>query len=1238
MSSNISFCTYNVRGLRNNSKRRKIFVFLHRRKYDFIFLQETHSVSSNSKFWANEWGGKVFMSHGSNLSKGTAILIKPSLSYDVKDVILDDNGRFVILFLSVLDFNLALINIYAPNLDNPSIIRVISNHISNNTSNWDFIIWGGDFNFVMNLDLDKKGGRQQTNFNVRSSIINAMQSFNLIDIWRERNPKLNSFTWHSNIDSSIHCRLDFFLISNSLKNLIIDCKISPGIGSDHSTVFLNLQLKGKRGKGIWKLNTSLLNDPTYISLIKTTIHRTIINNAYLNPIDLWELCKLYIRSESITFSKANARNRKKLEDEVIEKIAALEKLSVISPSDEIAIQLLELRNKLERIYDYKLKGIIIRSRARWVEEGEKNSSYFLSLEKRNKAIGTINEIFTADNNLLSDPNDILREAKSFYEKLYDRDINISSEFFYNSINFDHVKLSEDEKDSCEGDLTLQDCTKSLLSMSNNKSPGSDGIPVEFYQLFWDDIGELMVNSFNCSYINGFTSIDQGMACLNLIPKGKKDPRYLKNWRPISLLNVDYKIAVKAIASRIKTFIPYLISNEQTGFIKGRYIGENIRIVYDLIDFCNDTHTPGALLFLDYEKAFDSIDHNFIINTLSYFNFGPSIIQWVRTFYGNTSSCIVNNGYVSGRFKVSRGVRQGCPLSPYLFIICTEILHALITYNDSIIGISVGNTSFKLSQYADDMVIICDGTENSLREVYNVLNLFTSISGLKVNFDKSFIFSLGPYAKNHPHYFENSLFRLSNDTFTYLGISISNHHEDFFRLNFTPKLSRVKHLLQLWSSRDLTPIGKIQIIKAFAISQIVYLLLVLPNPPKSFFEELNSIFFKFIWCNKPDKVKRNVMYNNISSGGLNMINMDVFNTSLKSKWVKMYLDYTGRPWKSLFDYYLRCYGSKFLFKCNFASHDLHISNNFILNVCQAWSSYSFHVPASNYGDQCVLNNSFIKIDSKMLFKKSLLDSNAIHVKDFFDDNASPLSYDTFTNNFNLRNFTFTLFFGIINAIPKMWRANLLPYLHTVNDNIKCLLTFCSAIKPTRHIYKSILNYTAPNCIRKWDQVADTDWNTIFKLPFVAIRDSKVHYFQFRFLHRIIGVNSFLHKIKISESPLCSFCGEVEETIEHLFWDCIHVQLFWSNVCNQCIKIDFKLSGPIVFFGYTAKLNHPLNFFLLNAKHYIFSCKFNNTKPIVSVFKKKFKFLLSVEEYITKHYPNKSFTAYAETFKIPDLLPS
>ena len=219
----------------------------------------------------------------------------------------------------------------------------------------------------------------------------------------------------------------------------------------------------------------------------------------------------------------------------------------------------------------------------------------------------------------------------------------------------------DEQQVCDGLLTKTECEEALKCMNADKTPRTDGLPVEFYKAFWDDISTHLLSALNFAYESGCLSITQRRGIIKLIPKKSIEPFYIKNWRPITLLNTDYKIAAKAIANRIKTVLPKLINNDQTGFMKGRFIGENIRLIDGIIQYATQHNVPGLLLFIDFEKAFDSLEWPFIFDTLRFFGFGPSLINWVRTFYCNIESCVLNNGWSSNFFQPQRGLRQGCPL-------------------------------------------------------------------------------------------------------------------------------------------------------------------------------------------------------------------------------------------------------------------------------------------------------------------------------------------------------------------------------------------------------------------------------------------------------------------------------------------------------------------------------------------------------------------------------------------------
>ena len=197
-----------------------------------------------------------------------------------------------------------------------------------------------------------------------------------------------------------------------------------------------------------------------------------------------------------------------------------------------------------------------------------------------------------------------------------------------------------------------------------------------------------------------------------------------------------------MASSIKEVLPNIIQSEQKGFLKDRYIGENIRTVSDSLEFIKRKKITGILLLIDFEKAFDSLEWDYLETVLREYNFGPDFMKWFSIIYKNSCSCVINNGFFTEFFRIGRSCRQGDPLSPYLFILAVEPLAAAIRNSDKVKGISVHEKQIKIGQYADDTFLLLDGTSSSLNESFGILNLFRIYSGLTINSEKTLAVWLG----------------------------------------------------------------------------------------------------------------------------------------------------------------------------------------------------------------------------------------------------------------------------------------------------------------------------------------------------------------------------------------------------------------------------------------------------------------------------------------------------------------
>jgi hypothetical protein len=191
-------------------------------------------------------------------------------------------------------------------------------------------------------------------------------------------------------------------------------------------------------------------------------------------------------------------------------------------------------------------------------------------------------------------------------------------------------------------------------------------------MFWPNVGHVLVEVYNSAFENGLLPESLRTAVTSLIFKsGEKE--LIENYRPISLTNIHYKILANALASRLQSVIDTIISRNQTACIKGRFIGHSIRLLLDIVEKADNNDTEGLLLFLDFKKAFDSLEWSFLYRVLEKSNFGPSFISWIKVLYEKPMTCIKNNGHTSNIFQIERGVRQGCPLSAQLFIIAAEAL-------------------------------------------------------------------------------------------------------------------------------------------------------------------------------------------------------------------------------------------------------------------------------------------------------------------------------------------------------------------------------------------------------------------------------------------------------------------------------------------------------------------------------------------------------------------------------------
>ena len=544
-----------------------------------------------------------------------------------------------------------------------------------------------------------------------------------------------------------------------------------------------------------------------------------------------------------------------------------------------------------------------------------------------------------------------------------------------------------------------------------------------------------------------------MGLLSVIPKKEKDTSLLENLRPISLLNVDYKILTKVIAKRLENLLPKIINPDQTRYVKGHYIGENVRLIQDIMFYTKRMNSPGIAIFLDFRKAFDSIEWEYLKAALKAFNFGPNLLNWIDVLYNEASSCVINNGHSSSFFRLQRGVRQGCPLSGLLFIIGIELFVRALK-ND------VETKEIKITQYANDTTVFVKD-EESVEQLLGLLDEFKSISGQEINTSKTEAMWLGCWIDKIRTPFN---FKWPKEPICALGIYFSYNTEHANKLNFEEKISNLEKTLNGWKRRKLTLLGRINIVKTLGLSKLIYNASVLPIP-KHFVREINKISFNFIWEGKPAKVKRSTIIGEKKCSGLKKLDFEVMHKALRVAWVERLKTHSSASWKIIRELGVKHYGGlTFLIKCHYDFKMLSLDNlpNFYHTLLAYLQDLNSIITADdNVLEKIIWNNQNIVINGKSIFYSSWFNKDIISIRSLMTEYNQFLSLSELRQKFNLE-IPFTLYYGLVFTIPKEWKSSLKNTLPRGNDIVEKAI--CST-KPltTRATYSAFLSKmaTLPN---------------------------------------------------------------------------------------------------------------------------------------------------------------------------------
>ena len=706
---------------------------------------------------------------------------------------------------------------------------------------------------------------------------------------------------------------------------------------------------------------------------------------------------------------------------------------------------------------------------------------------------------------------------------------------------------------------------------------------------------------------------------------------ISNWRPISLLNVDYKIITKLLAERLKPLLPTIIHSDQKGYVNGRNISEANRLLQDIIDYSEQNNINSSIIFLDYQKAFDRVEWGWALKCLERFNFGQKFIGCIQMIYKNAKTCLLTNGYRSSYFRISRSMRQGCPVSPLIYILQAEPLACSIRRNRDIIGFPLPNPDHsgetidvKLSAYVDDSQFF-NSTEDSIKESFKIFEKFEKASGAKIHKTKTTAIYIGPWKTKEPEFKEISW---SNSYVKTLGINHGYHIPE--QEIWMDKIKKMKNCIQIWKSRDLTLKGKILIIKTFLVSQINYEL-EMNSIPKNIVKDIDKILWDFLWHGKQPLVNKQTMYLDIGNGGMIMINLTTFIEAKHVKFIHKIVNSESQHWNLIGKHWLKCLDDKyntnnFLYQCsNTKGVTITLPSKFYKDAIHSWVTFRSKLQTNDMTsilDENICGNDKIRHRNTPLWFDKFSKNAIKSITDVWDpNNKTFVDENTILSKFIDKRNVIKQYRVIKSSINEEW-LNVLRINYLNNDAENDLNKRKIAIRQgTIQIHKlplkqlqCLLNETKyqPKYIDRWNTLFNTEinWTKHWKGSLETLTSNKEKQLQWKIIHNAIFTEYRLSLIGRSNGK-CHFCKSETEYLTHLFYEC-------SVIHDVLARLNDKIN--------TTLLRNGQERVLLDLKNVIIG--FNNTDNCIRIYINTILHIVKWEIWKIRNvikYENKLFSA-------------
>ncbi|GKU89268.1 hypothetical protein SLEP1_g3431 [Rubroshorea leprosula] len=877
------------RGLGSVVKRKEVSKLVRKESPDFLFIQETKLEQIDMSVCRLVWNSDDFewVMQKSNGNSGGMLCIWNKRNF-VKQRVVEGQG-----FIGISRewgqhrIQCTFVNVYAPCDRQRRVVLwgELSRLVLDEGGRW---LLAGDFNAVRN-SAERKGRMGETQDMEEFNLF--VQETGLVDI-RLRNRK---FTWYRP-DGTSMSRLDRFLLSTEMSCMEGDW-IQEGIRrsiSDHCAIILKSRgvdwgPKPFRVLDVWQHHNDF---------------RKFIDERWKTmQIEGWAAykCKQKLKLLKEECKRWNDRvfgNVEARSDKLRNEIERLDKKCEVEGLNEAEVK--QRREAFQELGETLKQRELVwkqKSRAKWARFGDANTAFFHRSVHARRAQNTISGIY-GDNGWVEEPELVKAEAVKYFTKVFQNEQWCRPTM--DGISF--RRISEEQREWLERPFTIEKIEEGLNDCDGSKAPGPDGFNFNFVKFAWSTVKDDFVNFVTEFHRNGRLVNGLNSSFLALIPK-KMNPEQFKEYRPISLIGCLYKLLAKVLANRLKMVMEGIISESQAAFIGGRQLVDSVLVLNEVVHEVKWRKQECFILKADFEKAYDCVDWGFLDWMMNRMGFGVKWRKWMLECLSTSRISILINGSPTNEFPVRNGLRQGDPLSPFLFLLVAEGLCGLVKKAESeglLKGVEIGRggTLLSLLQFADDTVFMGKADVDNLRVVKAILNWFQLISGLKINFGKSYLYGFNVsegWVKGAADILRCGVGKMP---FTYLGLPVGGNSGR--RQFWNPVLDRFRQKLASWKSPLLSFGGRITLINS-VLSALPIFYLSLFKIPKGVLREMIKIQRSFFWggVNLDRKiawVSWEYVCMDKGKGGLGVADLERRNCSLLGKWWYRLGDGVDGLWK------------------------------------------------------------------------------------------------------------------------------------------------------------------------------------------------------------------------------------------------------------------------------------------------------------------------------------------------------